>query len=383
MLLFPGTDGRPPRPPHEVYRALRAERPVAPMSRDVGTAYLVTRYGDVQEALRNDALFSNRSNAPTIGAVMGRTIIEMDGREHLRHRNLITPSLAPRALRGDFPKLVESIAHELIDAFASRGRAELVAEFTFTYPLRVFTRILGIPSADYAAVHRWSIELTGIQQDPERAHAASRAMGDYLAAAMREQGERGQPGLIGRLLEAEVDGERLTHEEVVSFLRLLVIAGAETTYHLLGSGLFALLTRPERLEALRADRTLMGSFLDEALRWESPIQWVTRETLAPTALSGVELPASTPLLVAIGSANRDESVFPDADEFDLRRDPNPHLAFGFGRHYCAGSRLALLEARVALDALLDRLPDLRLEPEAACAIDGLAFRGPDELPVRF
>jgi cytochrome P450 len=371
------------RDPHSVYRRLRRERPVVEVAVGADRQWLLTRYADVRDALRNDAVFSNRSNAKAIGVVMGRTIVEMDGREHLRHRNLVTPALAPRALKGDFPARVEATAHALIDRFAGRGRADLVAEFTFLYPLEVFGQILGLPPGDAEPMHRWAIDLCGIARDPARGLAAARRLGEYLMPLVARRRAAPADDLITRLAHAEVEGERLSDEEVVSFLRLLVIAGAETTYHLLGSTLFALLADPERLEAVRADRRLVPAALHEALRWEAPVQIVTRETLAPVELSGVVVPAGAQTTLAIGSANRDEEHFAEPERFDLARGPTEHVAFGYGKHYCAGSRLAELEARIGLEALLDRLPDVRLEADADCAIVGLAFRGPDRLPVRF
>ncbi len=382
--LFGDTSNRGPNDPHPVYRRLRDETPVLPVtSWTGGTSYLLTRYEDVREALRDDTLFSNRSNERTVGAVFGRTIIEMDGREHLRHRNIITPALAPRALKGGFPAVVESIAHELIDGFAAARRADLVADFTFTFPLRVFTRILDLPVEDYDAFHRWSIDLTGVSDDPPAAFAASRAVGDYLRPIVEKRRAGAGADLISRLVHAEVEGEHLSDEEVISFLRLLVTAGAETTYHLIGSALYALLTHPAQLEELRGDPSLLQSTIDEVLRWESPIAITNREVLAPTQVAGVEIPAGAGIVLAIGSANRDERNFPEPDRFDLRRSPNEHVAFGFGKHYCAGSRLAYLEAQVGLRTLLDRLPGLRLDPDQACGLVGFAFRGPDHLPVLF
>ena len=147
--------------------------------------------------------------------------------------------------------------------------------------------------------------------------------------------------------------------------------------------MFGLLTHPEQLEAVRADRSLIQRLLDEALRWESPVQTVSRETTQAVEISGQEVPAGADVLLAIGSANRDERQFDEPDRFDVHREPNEHLAFGLGKHYCAGSRLAYLEAQVAIEALLDRLPDLRLDPSQACGVVGMAFRGPDRLPVLF
>jgi cytochrome P450 len=189
---------------------------------------------------------------------------------------------------------------------------------------------------------------------------------------------------VSKLAHARVDGQQLSEEEVISFIRLLVIAGAETSYHLMGSALFALLSAPELLAAVQADRTLIEPVLVETLRWEAPVQILTREVLEDTVLSGTRIPAGTDIIVCIGSANRDETRFPDPDRFDIERQAETHIAFGFGKHYCAGSRLALLEASVGLNALLDRLPGVRFDPEATPAsVVGFAFRSPDQLRVRF
>lgn len=370
--------------PYALYRRLRSEQPVLEVAGGFGTR-LITRFADVERILKDDERFSSRSNGDRgIALVMGRTIIGMDGKEHLKHRALITPELAPRALRGDFPKLVEQTAHDLIDRFATSGRADLVADFTFQFPLRVFIEILGLPPDEVDAFHRWAVDLTHVASDPARGLAASADMKDYLAKLVAVRRDRPADDLVSKLAHARVDGQQLSEEEVISFIRLLVIAGAETSYHLMGSALFALLSAPELLAAVQADRTLLEPVLVETLRWESPVQILTREVCEDTVLSGTRIPAGTDIIVCIGSANRDETRFPDPDRFDIERQAETHIAFGFGKHYCAGSRLALLEASVGLNALLDRLPGVRFDPEAAPAsVVGFAFRSPDQLRVRF
>ena len=370
--------------PYALYRRLRSEQPVLEVAGGFGTR-LITRFADVERILKDDERFSSRSNGDRgIALVMGRTIIGMDGKEHLKHRALITPELAPRALRGDFPKLVEQTAHDLIDRFATSGRADLVADFTFQFPLRVFIEILGLPPDEVDAFHRWAVDLTHVASDPARGLAASADMKDYLAKLVAVRRDRPADDLVSKLAHARVDGQQLSEEEVISFIRLLVIAGAETSYHLMGSALFALLSAPELLAAVQADRTLLEPVLVETLRWESPVQILTREVREDTVLSGTRIPAGTDIIVCIGSANRDETRFPDPDRFDIERQAETHIAFGFGKHYCAGSRLALLEASVGLNALLDRLPGVRFDPEATPAsVVGFAFRSPDQLRVRF
>jgi cytochrome P450 len=383
--LFGGSMMAPIPDPYPVYRRLRDEQPVVPMSIPMGdgVAYLVTRYDDVMTVLKDGTLHSSRSNAKGIGLVMGRTILEMDGKEHTRHRNIVAPFFSPNALRGDMHRVITGMAHELIDGFAGDGRADLVSQFSFTFPLRVVARIIGIPIADYEQFHRWAMDLLGIADAPFKAIAAAQSIVDYLTPVLAERKANPTNDLLSRLAHAEVEGQRLTDEEVLSFLRLLLPAGAETTYRLIGSTLFALLTHPEHLAAVRADRAFLEPVIEETLRWESPVQYVSREAAAPTTLSGVEVPEGMLISVAIGSANRDERRFPDPDRFDPARNNDDHVAFGFGRHFCAGSNLARLEARIAVDALLDRLPNLRLEPGTDARVVGLAFRSPNGLPVRF
>jgi cytochrome P450 len=382
--LFGGPLTGPCRDPHSVYRRLRREAPVLPIEMGPETGFFVSRYDEVKEVLRNDELFSNHSNAKGVSLVMGRTIIEMDGREHLKHRNLVTPVLAPRALRGDFPKRVREIADEVIGRFAERGSADLVAELTFNYPLRVFSEILGLPTQHLEQFHHWAIDLTHVADDPGRGLAAAAKLREFLMPLVEARRAKPTEDLISRLAHAQLGGERLTDEEVVSFLRLLVSGAAETTYHLMGTTLYALLTHREIFEGLVADRSRLRAVLDEALRWDSPVHVVTREAKADLTLVGVPIPCGAPIIVGIGSANRDERQFPDPDRFDPDRPDAEHIAFGFGKHYCAGSRFAYLEATVGLEALFDRLGTrMRLDPDPDCGIVGVAFRGPNRLPVRF
>jgi len=381
--LFGGTVMSAVPDPYAVYRRLRRESPVTLVDMVFSEVYLVTRYDDVLAILKNAARFSARAHAKGIGLVFGKTIIEMDGRAHVRHRNLIAPAFAPRALAGVLPAVMREIAHQLIDGLEPQGRADLVSQFTFTFPLRVMCGILGLPVADYEAFHRLALDLISIADDPPRAFAAAQAIADYLRPLLAQRRAEPTGDLVSSLVHAEVDGERLSEEEVLSFLRLLIPAGAETTYRLLGSALLALLMHPRLLEEVRADRTKVGWAIEETLRWEAPVQHIPRETTEPVTIAGVDIPAGSMVMGAVGSANRDESHFPDPDRFDLHRRPDDHLAFGFGRHFCAGANFARAEAAVALNALLDRLPRLRVEPGTESGVVGLAFRSPERLPVRF
>lgn len=295
----------------------------------------------------------------------------------------VAPFFMGQALKGDLPAVITRLAHELIDRFAATGQADLVPQFTFTFPLRVMAHIIGVPITDYEQVHGWALDLVSVGDDPPRGFAAAQAIVDYLRPILAERKAAPRADLLSRLVPAEVDGSRLSDEEVVSFLRLLLPAGAETTYRLIGSTLFALLTHPHALEEARADSAALDLVIEETLRWESPVQYVSRETTQPVVLGGIEVPEGAMLSVVLGSANRDERHYDDPDRFDIHRRNDDHLAFGFGPHFCAGSHLARLEARIAVGALLDRLPNLRRDPSAPARVVGLAFRSPDRLPVLF
>jgi cytochrome P450 len=383
MELFGGTMMSPVVDPYTVYRRLRREQPVICVEGLLGRDHLVTRYDDVLAILKNPTLFSSRANARAAGLVMGRTILEMDGREHLRHRTLITPFFAPSALRGGVEAMIEATVHHLIDQFAADGRADLVPQFTFTFPMRVIAHIIGIPIDDYATFHHWAVDLLRIGDDPEKGFAASAWLVDYLRPILDQRRAEPDAGLLSALLHTEVDGHRLTDEEVLSFLRLLLPAGAETTYRLLGSTLFGLLTHTDQLEEVQADRSKLDLAIEETLRWEAPIQYVSRETTSAATVAGIDIPAGELVSAALGSANRDERHFEDPDQFDLHRRLDDHVAFGLGPHFCPGSHLARAEARIALGALLDRLPNLRLDAAQRPQVVGLALRSPDRLPVLF
>jgi cytochrome P450 len=382
--LFGGTLMDPVPDPYPVYRRLRRERPVIAMAGMIGTSYLVTRYEHVVAALKDPGTFSSRGNARAIGLVMGKTILEMEGTAHVRHRKIVTPAFSPRALRSGIDAVISRTVHALIDDFAADGRADLVPQLTFTFPLRVIAHIIGIPIDDFATFHRKAIDLISVGDDPQRGFAAAQWIMDYLRPILAERHADPQGDLLSTLVHAEVEGERLTEEEVLSFLRLLLPAGAETTYRLTGSSLFALLSHPEVLEEVRADPARFDAVLEEVLRWESPVQYVSREATRDVELGGCLVPEGGLAMFAIGSANRDEAHFADPDRFVVGR-PNvaDHVAFGFGEHFCAGSHLGKLEAKIAVGALLERLPNLRLDPDVPARVVGLAFRSPDRLPVRF
>jgi cytochrome P450 len=348
--------------------------------------FFVYRYGDVLDVLRDGETFSSAHIIELImGDVMGKHIIlGMDNPEHRRYRALVSTAFRRNALARWEAELIVPVANELVDRFAGRGRAELVREFTFPYPTKVTAGLLGLPGEDYQQFQRWSIAILSVFGKRDQAIAASAEVREYLAGVLGERRRAPREDLISDLAHAELDGERLTDEEIFSFLRLLLPAGVETTYRSTGNLLFSLLSRPAQLDAVRADRSLVPQAIEEALRFETPLLTVTRLAVRDTVLSGVPIPAGSTVMLMLAAADRDETRWPDADRFDIFRDPKVHISFGQGPHICLGMHLARAEMRVALNVLLDRLPDLRLDPSGGDPhIRGQVFRSPTSLPVLF
>ena len=348
--------------------------------------FFVYRYDDVLEVLRDGERFSSAHITEFImGEVMGRYIlVGMDDPGHRRYRALVSTAFRRTALARWEAELIQPVAGELIDRFAGRGRAELVREFTFPYPTKVTAGLLGLPGEDYQQFQRWSAAILSVHSNRDQAIAASAEVQEYLAGILAERRREPCQDLISDLAQAELDGERLTAEAIFSFLRLLLPAGVETTYRSTGNLLFCLLSRPGQLDAVRADRCLVPQAVEEALRFETPLLNATRLAVRDTALSGVPIPAGSTLILMLAAANRDQTRWPDPDRFDIFRDPKVHISFGHGPHICLGLHLARAEMRVALNLLLDRLPDLRLDLDGGDPyIRGQVFRSPTSLPVLF
>ncbi|HEX5097033.1 MAG TPA: cytochrome P450, partial [Acidimicrobiia bacterium] len=242
----------------------------------------------------------------------------------------------------------------------------------------------GVPLEDAAQFHQWAEQINTGPLQPEAGHAASQAMVDYLRPLVEER--RANPGddFLSDLVHAEVDGEQLTDGKLYGFLRLLLPAGAETTYRVMGNCLYALLTHPDEMARVLDDRALIPDVIEETLRWETSVTMVSRIATKDAEVSGCPIKAGSPVGVLTGSANHDEDRWDDASEWKLGRATQHHIAFGTGPHQCLGMHLARLELRVGLDVILDRLPNLRLDDGAEGAfIEGYAFRGPRALPVTF
>jgi cytochrome P450 len=351
---------------------------------NVDPAFSVLGHDEVVAVLRDNETYSSTFLAEIMEPMLGRTMIAMDEPEHRAHRALVAPAFRPKLLARWEEELVRRVVVELIDSFAPLGRADLVRSLTFAFPVRVIARILGLPERDSQQFQRWSIEMISMIVNWDRGLAASNALGEYFAGQVAERRTRPRDDLISDLVETEVDGHTLTDEDIFAFLRMLLPAGIETTYRSLGNLLFALLTHPAQLDEIVRRGELRAPAIEEGLRWETPLVMVARQSIRDARLAGVDIPAGRNLNVFIGSANRDERRYADPDRFDIHRTPSPHLSFGSGPHMCLGMHLARMETRVALDAIVERLDDLRFDPEAPSPrIVGSVFRSPDALPVRF
>jgi cytochrome P450 len=348
------------------------------------TVYRVYRYDDCERVLRDGETFSARINGELMRPFLGETILEMDGHRHQQARGLIAHPFRPKVVTRWVDELMRPTAHEVIDRFSSRGRAELVRELAWQFPVRVFAKLLGIPLTDYEAWGRWAVDLERLSVDWDRGVAATEAVRRYFAPIIEARRNEPTGDFVSELVTAELEGERLTDGLIHGFIRLLIPAGQSTTYRLIGTIMLALLTHPDQLEAVRENRSLIPRAVEEALRWESPVQFAAREAMADTEIAGVPIPKGSGVTSVLGSANRDESRWDDPNRYDITREPRGIVAFGEGPHMCLGAHLARLEAQVCLNAVLDRLPDIRLDPNGTDPHwVGWAFRSPTSVPVTF
>lgn len=379
--------------PYPLYSRMREECPV--FHDEEHGLWVVTRYEDVMTVVRDPKTFSSEnavraSVRPLPGPVLAvlaegwplsPTLTDSDGQVHRRLRLLVSKAFTPRRIQ-EMEEPVRRMTDELIDDFAGEGRADIIGRFAWHLPLIAIADILGVPREDVSLLHRWSYNWLRLMQatDPvdELVNHASDvvSMQRYFMEALRRRERDGGSDLMAELLTARIaGGDPLTIVEAMRVPMNLIIAGHVTVTRALGNGLMTLLADPEQLDMVRRDPALVPTMVEEILRFESPAQGLFRTVREDTVLGGVALPAGARVMVHWGSGNRDESVFADADRFDVARDSaNTHLAFGKGIHACLGAPLARLQLRIALPRLLERLPGLRLaEGEEAAVRDTIFF----------
>ncbi len=374
---------------HEVLRDLRTRHAVAPVRYHGATAYMITRFGDLRSAMADDDAFpSAAAYARHTEPVMGRTIQCMGGDEHRRNRGLVSAAFRPRLMTEFVEAFLTPVAHDLVDAFVEgqtgpQGSADLVADYTTRYAFTVITRLLDFPPTDFDQLKRWGDGLIDFPWDPDFAKQASAEFTEYLKPIIDDR--RAKPGedLLSSLAAVEVDGERLSDEEIYSFLRLLFPAGADTTYRGLGSMFYAVLTHRDVWESVKTDPDRIPAVVQESLRWEGPTALLPRFAPKDVQWAGVDIPGGSEVIFGITSANRDTDVFDDPDQFDPDRKEREFLTFGHGAHFCLGSHLARREMEVSLRVLSERLPDMVFADGADPAIHGTVLRGPQTLPIEF
>jgi cytochrome P450 len=379
------------RNPYPVYDRMRSGSPVFHLP--PFDLWLIFDFEGVKRALvDHDAFSSDLSRVPGHGNP-GEWFIFFDPPRHTKLRALIAKAFTPRVVANLEPRIRE-LSRQLLDQTIERGVMDLAGDFAVSLPMRVIAELLGVPAADWPRYKRWSDVILTIANTFSRDEEAARTIQDYRAvtAEMRAwlpdligQGRAPRADdLLTRLAEAEVDGGRLTPEELLGFVQLLLVGGQETTANLINNAVLCLLEHPDQLGRLRAAPGLLPSAIEEVLRYRSPLQWMPRATRHDVALHGQVIPAGKLVLPLIGAANRDPKQFRDAGRFDIGRDPNPHIAFGHGIHACLGAPLARLEARIALADFLERVQGFALasdepwEPRKA-----LGVHGPSRLPIRF
>jgi cytochrome P450 len=345
--------------------------------------YAAVSYDAVNRVFRDGKVFDSNIYDNTIGLFIGPTILAMEGKVHREHRNLVSAAFKTRSLARWEPEIVRPVVNALIDEFIETGEADLVRDFTFEFPTRVISKLLGLPEEDLAWFRKRAVALISYHVKWKQAFEASAELKDYFIAQIELRRSSPTEDIIGDLVSAEIDGEQLSDEAIYSFLRLLLPAGLETTYRSSGNLLYLLLTHPDQFAAIRADRELIGPAIEEGLRFETPLTTVQRSATEATVLDGVEIPQGAVIDVCIGSANRDEARWEHSETFDIFRKRVPHISFAAGEHTCMGLHLARMETRVALECLLDRMTDIALVTDANPHIHGQPFRSPTALPVTF
>lgn len=368
---------------HEIYARMRAEAPVVQQTGfDSQTPiWFVTGAAEVEQVLldsqtyaRDPAQVSQELAAafqtpdPNVRAITDNHMLNRDGDDHRRLRALVSKAFTPKMIEAMRPR-VESIAAALLDKVAAQGHMDLINEYAFPLPITVIAELLGVPTDRQEDFRNWSDAFVrpALTLDEQLASfGLLQAFAAYMQQLVAERRQNPRDDLISRLIQAEEHGDRLSQSELFSMIALLIVAGHETTVSLIGNATLALLQHPRALAELRERPALIPGAIEELLRYDSPVERsLTRFVTRDVSLGGKQLRRGDLLIAVLGSANRDAARFADPTELDIHRAPNPHLAFGKGIHYCLGAPLARLEGEIALRALIQRFPDLRLAAEPA------------------
>ena len=383
--------------PYSAYQVMRDNYPL--VWHQGMQSYIISRYEDVSRAFR-DQVFTTANYDWQLEPVHGRTILQLSGREHSLRRALVAPAFRGGELQEKFLPVIERNARELIDGFRDAGQADLVADFATHFPVNVIVDMLGLDKSDHGRFHRWYTSiiafLGNLSQDPQVTAAGLQTQEEfaaYMIPIITERRAHLGDDLLSTLCQAEIDGVRMSDEDIKAFCSLLLAAGGETTDKAIASVFANLLQHPGQLEAVRRDRSLIARALAETLRYSPPVHMIMRQPAEDVTLSGGTIPAGSTVTCLIAAANRDGARYADADQFNIfRTDLDTanafsaaanHLAFALGRHFCVGALLAKTEVDVGINQLLDAMPDVRLAAAFRPAEQGVFTRGPASLPVVF
>lgn len=368
--------------PYEVYERLRSEDPIHRMR--LINAWALTGYDDALAILQDHRRFSSGENKLEYAPY--RTMLDLDPPDHTRLRSLVSKAFTPRAVAALGPRIQE-IVDELLDELAGRDGFDLIGDFAFPLPVIVIAEMLGVPAEDRDKFNVWSndialaVEPILSGEEIVRVERASDEIIEYFEGIIEQRRREPRDDMLSALLAAEEEGDRLSHDELLGTLMLLLVAGNETTRSLIGNGMLALLKNPQQLQRLRDSSDLLETAIDEMLRYDSPVQFIIRVVLEDTEFKGKRFRAGQKVIILVGAANRDPTVFADPGAMDIGRQEKSHISFGRGIHYCLGSPLALLEARVAFANLIERFSSIELvtEPEFR---DQIVLRGVESLWIR-
>jgi cytochrome P450 PksS len=387
--------------PYPFYARLRAEAPVYRLTlADRRPAWLVTRYDDVVNLLRDDRFVKAKRQVmspeqaarepwiPRALRPLEQHMLDSDPPDHTRLRSLVHKAFTPRLIE-NLRHRVQALTDELLDASQPKGRMDLIRDYALPLPTTIIAELLGVPTRDRHRFQRWSNTIVTAQPTTWgllKAMPSLFLFMGYIHKFIKTRRSAPADDLVSALVAAREAGDRFSEDELVGMISLLLIAGHETTVNLIGNGVLALLNHPESLDQLRGDPSLIKPAVEELLRYDGPLETATeRFAREDVTIAGVTIPRGEMVFAGLASANRDESQFERPDTLDLTREPNQHVAFGLGIHYCLGAPLARLEGQIAINTLLRRLPDLRLAVPADALRwrPGLVLHGLRALPVAF
>ncbi|MFF4053440.1 cytochrome P450 [Streptomyces chartreusis] len=385
--------------PYPAYAVMREKDPL--IWHEATKSYIISRYEDVERVFKDKkSEFTTENYDWQLEPVHGKTILQLSGREHAVRRALVAPAFRGSDLQDKFLPVIERNSRELIDAFRHTGSADLVGDYATRFPVNVIADMLGLDKADHIRFHRWYTAviafLGNLSGDPEVTAAGERTrveFAEYMIPIIRHRRDHLGDDLLSALCAAEVDGVRMSDEDIKAFCSLLLAAGGETTDKAIASIMANLLEHPDQLAAVREDRSLIAAAFAETLRHTPPVHMIMRQAATDVEVTGGTIPRGATVTCLIGAANRDQRRYRDPDRFDIFRDDltttsafsaaADHLAFALGRHFCVGALLAKAEVEIGINQLLDAMPDIRLADGFDPVEQGVFTRGPQSLPVRF